>query len=226
MSTNLNQAVGILLDLSGPKIRTGKLKNNEAVELVKGETFTLTNRKIEGDKSIVYTKYEDLPREVSTGDTILLDDGLIELRVLEADGVDAKCEIISGGILKNNQGINIPGVRLSIPALTQKDREDLKVGLECEVDFVALSFVRDKQDILDLREAIGDHWPPPVVIAKLEKPEAMESLDDILDVTDGVMIARGDLGVEMPPEAVPPAQKLITRKANAKGNEAKEKFVS
>lgn len=217
LSNNLNQALGILLDLSGPKIRTGKLKNNEPVDLVAGKTFTLTNRKIEGDETIVYTKYEPLPAEVAPGDTILLDDGIIELKVLETDGTDCKCEIIAGGILKNNQGINIPGVRLSIPALTAKDREDLKVGLECEVDFVALSFVRDKQDILDLRECIGDHWPPPVVIAKLEKPEALEVLDEILDVTDGVMIARGDLGVEMPPESVPPAQKLITRRANAKG---------
>lgn len=159
LSNNLNQALGILLDLSGPKIRTGKLKNNEPVDLVAGKTFTLTNRKIEGDETIVYTKYEPLPAEVAPGDTILLDDGIIELKVLETDGTDCKCEIIAGGILKNNQGINIPGVRLSIPALTAKDREDLKVGLECEVDFVALSFVRDKQDILDLRECIGDHWP-------------------------------------------------------------------
>lgn len=217
VSNDLGQAVGILLDLSGPKIRTGKLKNNEAVDLVQGETFTLTKRKIEGTKDIVYTKYEELPEEVGPGDTILLDDGLIELKVIETDGTDCKCEIISGGILKNNQGINIPGVRLSIPALTDKDKEDLVVGLGCEVDFVALSFVRDKQDILDLKQSIGDHWPPPVVIAKLEKPEAMEDLDEILEVTDGVMIARGDLGVELPPEAVPPAQKLITRKANAKG---------
>lgn len=217
ISNELGQAVGILLDLSGPKIRTGKLKDNIAVDLVQGETFTLTKRKIEGNKDIVYTKYEALPSEVNAGDTILLDDGLIELKVIETDGIDCKCEIISGGILKNNQGINIPGVRLSIPALTEKDKLDLKVGLECEVDFVALSFVRDKQDILDLKQSIGDHWPPPVVIAKLEKPEAMEDLDEILEVTDGVMIARGDLGVELPPEAVPPAQKLITRKANAKG---------
>lgn len=122
-----------------------------------------------------------------------------------------------GGVLKNHQGINIPGVRLSIPALTEKDKEDLKVGLKCEVDFVALSFVRDAQDIVDLREQIGDHWPPVMIIAKLEKPEAVDHLEEILAVTDGVMVARGDLGVELPPEMVPPAQKLIIRRANAHG---------
>ena len=217
VSNDVGQAVGILLDLSGPKIRTGKLTDDEAVTLEQGATFTLTNRKIAGDKNIVYTRFEELPSEVDAGDTILLDDGIIELRVIETDGVDCKCEVVAGGVLKNNQGINIPGVRLSIPALTAKDRQDLKVGLECEVDFVALSFVRDAQDILDLKECIGDHWPPPLIIAKLEKPEALEDLDQILEVADGVMIARGDLGVELPPEAVPPAQKLITRRANAKG---------
>jgi len=216
VSARLDQAVGILLDLSGPKIRTGKLANGP-IELVEGGRFTLTNRKIDGDEKIVSTNYAPLPLEVSAGDHVLLDDGLIELEVLETDEHDCKCQVITGGSLKNHQGINLPGVRLSIPALTEKDIADLKVGLEAEVDFVALSFVRDAQDILDLRSHIGDHWPPPVVIAKLEKPEALDHLDEILQVTDAVMIARGDLGVELPPELVPPAQKLITRKSNAKG---------
>lgn len=217
ISAQMDTPVGILLDLSGPKIRTRKMKDDIAVKLEKGKHFTLTSRKLEGTNEIVSTNYEPLAREVKPGDTILLDDGLIELKVVQTNETDAECEIIMGGILKNHQGINIPGVRLSIPALTDKDREDLKIGLKCEVDFVALSFVRDPQDILELREAIGDHWPPVMVIAKLEKPEAIDCLDSILAVTDAVMVARGDLGVELPPEKVPPIQKLIIRKANALG---------
>lgn len=216
VSTRMDQGVGILLDLSGPKLRTGKLKDGP-VQLEKGAEFILTSRKVEGDERCVSTNYEPLAREVNVGDSILLDDGLMELKVTSTDDTDCRCEIINGGELKNHQGINIPGVRLSIPALTEKDRKDLVVGLSCEVDFVALSFVRDAKDILELRELIGDHWPPPMVIAKLEKPEAVDHLEEILDVTDGVMIARGDLGVELPPETVPPVQKLITRRSIARG---------
>ncbi len=218
ISQRLDQSIGILLDLSGPKLRTGKLKGGQFVTLVTGDKFTLTNRKIEGDQHTVSTNYDVLPREVKEGDTILLDDGLIELKVLSTNGsTDVECEVINGALLKEHQGINVPGVRLSIPALTEKDKADLVVGLKGEVDFVALSFVRDAADIQLLREEIGDHWPPPMVIAKLEKPEAVDHLDEILDAADGVMIARGDLGVELPPEKVPPVQKLITKRANAKG---------
>ncbi|MBX9671120.1 MAG: pyruvate kinase [Candidatus Obscuribacterales bacterium] len=216
LSTRLDKPVGILLDLSGPKLRTGKLEKG-SIELVKGSQFTLTSRKVPGDESCVTTNYEPLAREVHEGACILLDDGLMELKVLSTTDTDCVCEIVTGGVLKNNQGINIPGIRLSIPALTEKDKKDLAFGLKCEVDFVALSFVRDAQDLLELRELMADHWPTPMVIAKLEKPEAVEHLDEILNVTDAVMIARGDLGVELPPEQVPPAQKLITRKAVAKG---------
>lgn len=216
LSTRMDKPVGILLDLSGPKLRTGKLQNG-TVELKKNEKFTLTSRKVPGDVACVTTNYEPLAREVKKGDVILLDDGLMELSVVSTTDTDCLCEVVTGGVLKNNQGINIPGVRLSIPALTEKDRADLAFGLKCEVDFVALSFVRDAQDILELRELMADHWPTPMVIAKLEKPEAVDHLDAILEVTDGVMIARGDLGVELPPEKVPPVQKLITKKAIAKG---------
>jgi pyruvate kinase len=136
---------------------------------------------------------------------------------LRTTDTDTECEIVNGGILKDHQGINIPGVRLSIPAMTEKDKADLAFGLKYDVDFVALSFVRDPQDIIYLREFIGDHWPPVSIIAKLEKPEAVDHLEEIIDVSDGVMIARGDLGVELPPEKVPPVQKRITRRANANG---------
>ncbi len=141
----------------------------------------------------------------------------IELKVINVTETDVMCEIISGGVLKNFKGINLPGVRLSIPSLTDKDLADLKSGLTCGVDFVALSFVRDADDIRQLRKVIGDHQPPPMICAKLEKPEAIEHLDEILDTTDAVMVARGDLGVELPPERVPPIQKLMIKKANSKG---------
>jgi pyruvate kinase len=217
ISAKLDRSIGTLLDLAGPKIRTAKLADGQ-VELEPAQKFTLTSREVEGTKEIVGTNYKQLALEVKSGDTILLDDGLIELRVIQiSGGTDVECEVISGGLLKNKKGINLPGVRLSIPALTEKDKEDLAFGLQQDVDFVALSFVRDPDDIRELKELIGDHWPQPIVIAKLEKPEAVEELDAILDVADGVMIARGDLGVELPPEKVPAVQKLITRRANQKG---------
>ena len=217
ISQRLDKSVGVLLDLSGPKLRTGLLKGGKAVDLVQGKKFTLTNRKIEGDAEVVGCNYGLLSQEVKTGDTILLDDGIIELKVLRTTESDVECEIMNGGTLKDHQGINLPGVRLSIPALTEKDKADLAFGLKYDVDFVALSFVRDPQDLLHLRDFIGEHWPPVLLVAKLEKPEALDHLEEILDVTDCVMIARGDMGVELPPEKVPPAQKLICRRANAKG---------
>jgi len=217
ISQRLDKSVGILLDLCGPKIRTGALKDGQPITLETGNKFTLTNRKVEGNIDIVGTNYALLPQEVKTGDTILLHDGMIELKVLKTTETDVECEIVGGGVLKDHQGINLPGVRLSIPALTEKDKSDLAFGLKYDIDFVALSFVRDPQDLLHLRDFIGEHWPPVSIIAKLEKPEAVDHLEEILDVTDGVMIARGDLGVELPPEKVPPIQKLITRRANAKG---------
>ncbi len=217
ISKSLDRPVGILLDLSGPKIRTGMMKDGVPVKLHGGQKFILTSRKIEGNSQIVSTNYLRLALEVRVQDTILLDDGLIELMVLDTNETDVVCEVVNGGLLKNKKGINLPGVRLSIPAITEKDKADLKFGLEQEVDFVALSFVRDPDDVHYLRQLIGDHWPPVFVIAKLEKPEALEHLDEIIDASDGVMIARGDLGVELPPEKVPAAQKLITRKANAAG---------
>lgn len=217
ISARHQRPVGILLDLSGPKIRTGIMNKGVPVELTAGQKFVLTNQTVDGSKTLVSTNYPRLPQEVKHGDTILLDDGLIELKVEKTTATDVECLVVSGGLLKDKKGINLPGVRLSIPALTDKDKADLAVGLENDVDFVALSFVRDPEDIKSLRALVDQHWPQPMIIAKLEKPEAIEHLDEILDVADGVMIARGDLGVELPPEKVPPTQKLITKKANAKG---------
>ncbi len=219
VSEKLEQSVGVLLDLSGPKLRTQTIVNGP-VHLKAGEKFTITTRKVEGSKTIVSTNYAGMAADVKIGDRILLDDGLIELIVINNNGADMECQIINDGILKDHQGINLPGVRLSIPALTEKDKEDLAFGLKRGVDFVALSFVRDAHDIEQLRilidELIGDA-SPVLIVAKLEKPEAIEKLDEILEVTDSVMVARGDLGVELAPEMVPPVQKLIIKKANALG---------
>ena len=217
ISQDLDKPLGILLDLSGPKIRTATLAGDVPVTLFAGQKFVLTSRKVEGTATVVGTNYGRLSLEVKAQDTILLDDGLIELQVLDTNETDVVCEVVNGGLLKNKKGINLPGVRLSIPALTEKDKADLFLGLQHDVDYVALSFVRDPDDVIHLKQLIGDHWPPVSVIAKLEKPEALEHLDEILEAADGVMIARGDLGVELPPERVPPAQKLITKKANTKG---------
>ena len=223
VSAQMDRAVGILLDLSGPKLRTRGL-TGKRIDINVGDTLTLTSRDIEGTASIASTNYDMLAKDVKAGDKILLDDGLIELRVLKVDGPDVACEIVSGGKLRDRQGINIPGVHLSIPAVTEKDRSDLAFGIAQGVDFVALSFVRDSHDIEELRELIRKamnetscNQPSVPIIAKLEMPEAIEKLDEILEVTDAVMIARGDLGVEVPPEMVPPIQKRIIRKANAKG---------
>ncbi|MBX9720007.1 MAG: pyruvate kinase, partial [Candidatus Obscuribacterales bacterium] len=167
ISQEMNKPVGILLDLSGPKIRTGMMKDGVPVRLFTGQKFVLTSRKIEGNSHIVSTNYHKLALEVRVTDTILLDDGLIELMVHDTDETDVVCEVINGGILKNKKGINLPGVRLSIPAVTEKDKEDLAFGLRNEVDFVALSFVRDPDDVHYLRRLIGNHWPPVSIIAKL-----------------------------------------------------------
>lgn len=217
ISRELDRPIGILMDLSGPKIRTGVMVGGVPVELHAGQKFVLTSKKVEGTAQMVSTNYPKLGLEVRFGDTVLLDDGLIELKVLDTNETDVVCTVVNGGLLKNKKGINLPGVRLSIPAITEKDKADLFLGLEHDVDFVALSFVRDPDDVTYLKQLIGDHYPPISVIAKLEKPEALEHLDEILEVADGVMVARGDLGVELPPEKVPAVQKNIIRKANAIG---------
>jgi pyruvate kinase len=204
--------VGILADLQGPKIRTGALERGEPVCLRPGRQFVLTTRKIIGTAEAASTTFRDLPASVRKGDHILLSDGEIALRVLSARGRDVVCRVENGGMLGEHQGINLPGIKLQIPSLTPKDQEDLVFALAF-ADYVALSFVRTAADVQAARAAIaraGHHTP---VIAKIEKPEAIDNLDEILDVADGVMVARGDLGVEMSPEKVPVAQKRIIARA-------------
>jgi len=219
IADRLGIAVAILQDLAGPKIRTGPLEGGEPVRLVDGATFTLTTRPVPGTAQIVSTTYAGLPQDVHEGDRILLDDGLMELRVVGVQGQEVITQVVHGGLLKEHKGINLPGVAIQAPALTEKDHDDLAFGLAQGVDYVALSFVRRAEDMYRLRQAIAEHVSPdqsPMVIAKLEKPQALDNLEAILDVSDGVMVARGDLGVELSPQQVPIAQKTIIEAANRK----------
>lgn len=208
--------ITVLQDLQGPKIRTGALANGQAVDLLDGQPFTITNRDVIGAAECVSTTYAPLPAEVKPGDRVLLSDGLIELRVLSATATDVQCEVVHGGALREHQGINLPGVRLSAAAVTDKDIEDLRFGLEQDVDMVAISFVRRAADVQQVKDLIRQAGKDTPVIAKIERPEAVDVLPDILAVADGVMVARGDLGVEMSPEKVPLIQKRIIRLCNRK----------
>jgi pyruvate kinase len=217
-SEKLEVAVACLQDLSGPKIRTGELSDPEGVLLKDGATFVLTTDVIAGDVTRVTSTYSFLPRDVREGERILLDDGLIELRVESIKGKDVVTRVVHGGLLKPHKGINLPGTVLSVAALTAKDRDDAEHGLEIGVDFMALSFVRKAEDVLELKEFLAQRNRSDMrVIAKIEKPEALDNLSAILDVTDGVMVARGDLGVELPAEEVPMFQKKIIFEAYRRG---------
>lgn len=225
ISARLGCSIAILQDLQGPKIRTGLLQDGQPVLLVQGTHVTITTRDIAGTATVISTTYKPLPQDVKIGDRILLDDGLLELLVLGSDGTDVQCEVVHGGLLKEHKGINLPGVAVSAPALTEKDREDLRFGILHGVDYVALSFVRKPADVIEAKHLIHQlqmefspkrHVVVPL-IAKLEKPEAIANLDAILDVVDGVMVARGDLGVEMAPEKVPMIQKRVIMRCNELG---------
>jgi pyruvate kinase len=203
----------ILADLQGPKIRTGKLEGHKPVQLVAGETLTITPREVPGTAALVGTTFKTLAENLEPGSRILLSDGLIELHVLRIDGADVACQIVNGGMLGENKGINLPGIPVKVPSLTEKDEEDLIFAVGQGVDSIAVSFVRTADDVRHVRRRLdalkADTW----IIAKLEKPQAVEHLDSILEVADGIMVARGDLGVEVPPEKVPAIQKHIIRRA-------------
>ena len=207
------RTICILQDLQGPKIRTGRLKGHADVTLQSGARLTITPRDIEGGDTLISTTFPDLAREVEAGVRILLSDGLIELRVMRVRGSDVECEVVNGGVLGEHKGINLPGVALSIPALTEKDHDDLAFGLKHGVDAVAVSFVRSASDVQLAKQAIVSAGSDVPVVAKLEKPQALDQLEQILEAADGVMVARGDLGVEMAPEQVPAIQKRIIRRA-------------
>jgi len=218
-SRHLGKAVAVLQDLQGPKIRTGPLKAGKAgVRLVSGAEIVITTEgEIAGDEKLVSTTYPHLAEDVRPGDRLLLDDGLLELRVLSTDGKRARAEVVEGGVLGEHKGINLPGVALRTEALSEKDKADLAFGIAHGVDYVALSFVRSAADVALCRSEMEKAGRIVPVIAKIEKPEALEQIDGIIAAADGVMVARGDLGVEILPERVPLIQKEICRKANALG---------
>jgi pyruvate kinase len=209
-----NRTICILQDLQGPKIRTGRLNDHQPIELKSGSSVIITPRDIVGTPSRISTTFPDLASEVIPGARILLRDGLIELRVRTVRGKDVVCDVLNGGMLGEHQGINLPGTALSIPALTEKDRKDLEFGLKHGVDAVALSFVRSAADVNMVRQIVTGYGSDTPLIAKLEKPQAIDHLDEILEASDGVMVARGDLGVEMAPEKVPVIQKHVIRRAS------------
>lgn len=208
--------IGILADLQGPKIRTGRMQNG-ALPLAKGEPLVITTDEILGRPGLISTIYRALPRDVKPGSRILMDDGLIELKVLSVVGNTVRCTVVEGGILKDLKGINLPGVDVSSPSLTDKDRLDLEFCLAMEVDFIALSFVRKSEDVEELKRVIFEHGLNIPVVAKIEKPEALRNFKAILKVADAVMVARGDLGVEIAAEKVPLIQKKIIRACNNAG---------
>jgi pyruvate kinase len=200
------RAVAVMVDLQGPKIRLGKFEAGP-YDLAEGDVFTITTEDIVGNKEISSTTFKGLPNDVKPGDPLLIDDGKVTLRVLEVDGPRVKTQVVVPGPVSNNKGINLPGVAVNVPALSEKDEADLRWGLELGADYIALSFVRSAVDIVRVREIMDEEGRRVPVIAKIEKPQAVDSLEEIVDAFDAIMVARGDLGVELPLEAVPIVQK-------------------
>lgn len=206
--------IASLLDTKGPEIRTGKLKDGKKVTLKEGDLYTLTTEEIVGDETRGYINYAGLAEDVKPGDHILIDDGLIELHVREVNGTDIVCRIENGGELGEKKGVNVPGVRVKLPALTDKDKEDIRFGVDAGFDFVAASFVRNADAIREIREILDEKGSAMQIIAKIENEEGIENIDSIIEASDGIMVARGDMGVEIPAEKVPHIQKMIIRKCN------------
>jgi len=213
----LNRPLAVLVDLSGPKIRTRQLKDGNPVVLETGKTFTLTTRDIKGDSAIVATNFSELPSVVKTGDRILLDDGSIELEVTQTKDTDVVCRVVNGGLLGERKGINLPGVPLPIASLTEKDEEDLRWAVSQDADYIALSFVRRGEDCTLAKKKIRDAGGRAPLVAKIEKAEAIANLDEIIEAADAIMVARGDLGVETSVELVPVYQKQIIEKSMLAG---------
>ena len=207
--------VAILLDTKGPEIRTGVLKEGKKVILETGGTFTLSTKEIEGDQTKVSITYAGLIDDVQIGSTILIDDGLIGLEVKEKTENEIICKITNGGELGERKGVNVPNVPVRLPAITEKDREDIKFGVEQEIDFIAASFVRNAECILEIKAYLRELKAPYIpIIAKIENAEGIQNIDEIIRCADGIMVARGDLGVEIPAEEVPYLQKVLIQKCN------------
>lgn len=212
LSREMEKPVAVLLDLQGPKIRTGELIDGKPVQLKNKETFKITSNLVAGTEKIISTTYQNLPKDVKVGDRILIDDGLIELKVFSKSKDTVTTKVVVGGLLKEHKGINLPGVDVTAPSLTKKDREDLEFGIKADVDYFALSFVRKAADLKHIKAIIKRKKSDIPVIAKIEKPEAVDNIDSIIEQADAIMVARGDLGVEMSPELVPTIQKQIITK--------------
>ncbi|NLM05685.1 MAG: pyruvate kinase [Tissierellia bacterium] len=209
--------IPIMLDTKGPEIRLKDFKDG-VVNVVEGDVFTLTSREVEGDNTIVSVSYDRLAHDVSVGNLILIDDGLVEMKVEEIDGLDIKCRVLNSGELKNHKGVNVPHVKINLPAVSERDYEDLLFGIENDIDFIAASFVRHAGDILEIRKVLEEHGGEGIeIIAKIENQEGVDNIDSILEVADGLMVARGDLGVEIDVEDIPLVQKLLIKKANEMG---------
>lgn len=215
LNRELGTRICLLQDLQGPKIRVNEMEPNVVIE--RGQELIITTREVLGNRELVSTSYKTLPRDVKNGDMILIDDGKIELKVTEVRDIDVVTEVVYGGPLKSRKGINLPFTKVSAPSLTEKDLEDLKFGLENDVDWIALSFVRRAEDITSMRTIIDAHKSAARIVAKIEKPEALSNIDEIIAATDGVMVARGDLGVEIWMEEVPMVQKMLVEKCNKAG---------
>ena len=210
-----NVPVAALLDTKGPEIRTGVLKDGKKVLLKEGQKFTLTTRETVGDENIAYINYSGLNEDVKSGDKILIDDGLIELRVEAVDGEKILCTVVNGGELGERKGVNVPGVKIKLPALTDKDKEDIRFGIEMGFDYIAASFIRSADAIDEIRDMLREADSDMGIIAKIENAEGLENLDAIIEASDGIMVARGDLGVEISPEKLPHLQKLMIEKCSA-----------
>ncbi len=212
LNKKLNRHVGILGDLQGPKLRIGKVKDN-AVELVNGQEIIITTKECEGTAERLFITYPQFPQDVTPNEHVLIDDGKITLKVIESDRKEeVRCVIIAGGTLSSKKGVNLPNTKISLPCLTLKDLRDLDFALENDFEWIGLSFVRSATDIVELKEIIRSKKKNSRVVAKIEKPEAIKEIDNIIDLADGIMVARGDLGVELPMEKVPLLQKMIVQK--------------
>ena len=213
----LNQPIAILLDTKGPEIRTGQFAEPEVL-LEEGQKFTITMNDVIGTKEMCTVSYKDLAKDVVSGDTILIDDGLVGLRVEEVNGEDIICVVENSGIVKNHKGVNVPGVKINLPAITPKDRSDIEFGISQGIDFIAASFVRKASDVLAIREILEENNATDIqIISKIENQEGVDNLDEILEVSDGIMVARGDLGVEIPTEEIPVVQKMMIKRCNEVG---------
>lgn len=218
VADKLGLPIAIMLDTKGPEIRLGDFKDGQ-IEVEAGDTFTLTTRDLLGDKTIVSVSHKGLASDVKVGDFILIDDGLIELEVKEIkDGTDIICRVNNAGQMSNHKGVNVPNVKISLPAITEKDRDDILFGIENQVDFLAASFVRKKEDVFEIRRILEDnHGEYIQIIPKIENQEGIDNIDEIIKASDGLMIARGDLGVEVPPQEIPLEQKMLIKKCYLAG---------